>query len=588
MGELTRFGWSLMAPGVEADLSAGYIAVNSTVDYEKLCALDVLGLADLPSGDQSDVYREFQEQLTRDEREGWYETSLPWKDNHPLLPNNKSGSLGRLNSQVAKLHRAGKLEEYDAIIKEQLAERMVEPAPEPAVGREFYMPHRAVIKEKAESTKLRVVYDCSARAANGEPSLNDCLNSGPVLQNKLWEVLVRERFHPIAIAGDIRKAFLQVRIKESDRDALRFHWLRVLNSSEIQILRFSRALFGLAPSPFLLQGVIKQHLKSWSDRLPKSVEEILRSLYVDDLISGGTTVSEARELKRDAVTIFADGGFSLHKWHSNVPDLETTPQEQSLDSDGDTTYAKQQLEATAGEGCKILGLPWDKALDTLSIAIPEEAIPTKRGILAKIAGIYDPMGLISPVTLLGKFLYREACELKQAWDADFPKDLGSRWRKWESDLFPNVTVRRSLATFREPIDAIELRGFGDASGRGVAAAVYAVVCQASGTTQGLVAAKARLAKQGLTIPKLELVAGHMAVNLVDNVRRALAGFPVVSVHCWLDSTVALYWISGGGEYRLFVANRVQKIRACEVDEWRHVPSSQNPADLGSSPATSFS
>ena len=102
------------------------------------------------------------------------------------------------------------------------------------------------------------------------------------------------------------------------------------------------------------------------------------------------------------------------------------------------------------------------------------------------------------------------------------------------------------------------------------------------------AAKARLAKQGLTIPKLELVAGHMAVNLVDNVRRALAGFPVVSVHCWLDSTVALYWISGGGEYRLFVANRVQKIRACEVDEWRHVPSSQNPADLGSSPATSFS
>ena len=128
---------------------------------------------------------------------------------------------------------------------------------------------------------------------------------------------------------------------------------------------------------------------------------------------------------------------------------------------------------------------------------------------------------------------------------------------------------------------MELHSFGDASGQGVSAAVYAVVRQASGTTQGLVAAKERLAKQRLTIPRLELVAGHMAVNLVDNVRRALAGFPVASVCCWLDSTVALHWIRGGGEYRQFVANRVRKIGEHVIDEWRHVPTAQNPADLGS-------
>ena len=107
-----------------------------------------------------------------------------------------------------------------------------------------------------------------------------------------------------------------------------------------------------------------------------------------------------------------------------------------------------------------------------------------------------------------------------------------------------------------------------------------MVRQASGTTQELVTAKARLSKQGLTIPRLELVAGHMAINLVNNVRHALTGFPVASVHCWLDSAVALHWIRGGGEYRQFVANRVRKIRACEVNEWRHVPTDENPADLG--------
>ena len=153
--------------------------------------------------------------------------------------------------------------------------------------------------------------------------------------------------------------------------------------------------------------------------------------------------------------------------------------------------------------------------------------------------------------------------------------------RWDSSLPKNIVVKRALAPYQEPINEVELHAFGDASGSGVAAAVYAVVRQDSGTTQGLVAAKARLAKQRLTIPRLELVAGHMAANSVDNVRRALDGFPVVSVYCWLDSTVALHWIQGSGEYRQFVANRVRKIKEHRIDEWRHVPSDQNPADLGS-------
>lgn len=100
-------------------------------------------------------------------------------------------------------------------------------------------------------------------------------------------------------------------------------------------------------------------------------------------------------------------------------------------------------------------------------------MPTKRGILSKLASVGDPMGLVYPVTVQGKFLYREASELKQAWDAVLPKDL--QWKKWKSGLPAKSTVRRSLVTFPEHIDSIELHAFGDASGRGVAAAVYAVV-----------------------------------------------------------------------------------------------------------------
>jgi hypothetical protein len=111
-----------------------------------------------------------------------------------------------------------------------------------------------------------------------------------------------------------------------------------------------------------------------------------------------------------------------------------------------------------------------------------------------------------------------------------------------------------LAKYQEPVTSITLHAFGDASGNGVAATTYAVVSQPSGQTQGLVTAKARLAKQGLTIPRQELVAGHMAANLVTNVKEALEGFPVANSYCWLDSTVALHWIRDEGNYKQFVQN----------------------------------
>ena len=222
VAELTKFGWTIMSPGKEVDISSMLLTQTAAADYEQLCKLDVLGIQDTAIGDQADVYEEFKEQLTRS-AEGWYETGLPWKGNHPPLPNHKAGSLKRLENTVRKLENQGLLEQYDAIIKEQLVEGIVEPAEEQVIGREFYIPHKPVIRESAESTKLRIVYDASARAYDKAPSLNDCLHAGPPLQNQLWSVMVRARFHPVLTTGDMKQAFLQVRIRMQDRDAMRFH-----------------------------------------------------------------------------------------------------------------------------------------------------------------------------------------------------------------------------------------------------------------------------------------------------------------------------------------------------------------------------
>ena len=205
-GGVHRVGWALMSPGKDRDTSLELLSVSATADYDNLCVLDVLGLADA-TGEGGNVYSEFKEQLRRS-ADGWYETSLPWKGNHRPLPTNWEGSIRRMTSLVRKFKRTNMLDQYNIVIRDQISQVVVEEAPEEVSGREFYIPHRAVIREQAESTKLRVVYEASVREHDNAPSLNECLYTGPPLQNQLWSVIVRNRFHPVAIAGDLGKAFL--------------------------------------------------------------------------------------------------------------------------------------------------------------------------------------------------------------------------------------------------------------------------------------------------------------------------------------------------------------------------------------------
>ena len=129
------------------------------------------------------------------------------------------------------------------------------------------------MKETAETTKLRVVYDSSTKEFASNPSLNECLNPCPPLQNHLWDVLVRSRSFPILLTADFEKVFLQVRIRKDQRDSLRFHW-KAPGSDDVTAYRFTRTLFELTCSPFLLGGVWKEHLESWEKRYPTLVKEI--------------------------------------------------------------------------------------------------------------------------------------------------------------------------------------------------------------------------------------------------------------------------------------------------------------------------
>jgi hypothetical protein len=167
-------------------------------------------------------------------------------------------------------------------------------------------------------------------------------------------------------------------------------------------LRFTRVLFGLVSSAFLLGGVIDAHLSIWDESEAEVVAKLQNELYVDDLILGSTLVLKAKEIKEKALCIFEDACFKLHKWHSNERELEATEGQ-----DGDPTYAKQQLGMPEGGESSILRLEWNKEQDTVTVKMPtEKMVFTKRGILAKLAKTCDPLGFASPLKLTGKLIYR--------------------------------------------------------------------------------------------------------------------------------------------------------------------------------------
>ena len=148
-----------------------------------------------------------------------------------------------------------------------------------------------------ETTKLRIVYDGSARAQREDCSLNDCLQKGPNYIPKLFDVLIQFRWYRIAITADIEKTFLMVGIKEHDQDFLCLLWFEQPDDlhSEIVHLRFAQLIIGLCPSPAILGAVINQHLMRYKDDLPELVHQVETSLYIDDSAADADCLSNATQ-----------------------------------------------------------------------------------------------------------------------------------------------------------------------------------------------------------------------------------------------------------------------------------------------------
>ena len=263
-----------------------------------------------------------------------YEVGLPWKGDCLPQSNNYGMCVTRVRSLHSKLRSDTNLQkEYDNIIQEQKKNGIVEIVPQTehqtleegklSTRRIHYSPHHAVVFRDRETTKVRIVYDGSAKNCKDERSLNDCLEVGENYIPHIFEMLTRFLWNFVALTAHIEKAFLMVGIKSEDRDMLHFLWFKdpLAEKPEINEYRFNRLVFGLRPSPSILGETIAHHLNLYRQSEPEMYELLRRTLYVDDLLIGEENDENGFLVYQKSKKIMASGGFNLRKWNSNSQTL---------------------------------------------------------------------------------------------------------------------------------------------------------------------------------------------------------------------------------------------------------------------------
>nr|XP_022908644.1 uncharacterized protein LOC111419983 [Onthophagus taurus] len=425
-----------------------------------LWQLDVLGITD-PTEHKSrqevvSAARDFFNETVKINEDGRYEVNLPWLEAHPPLPDNYAMARRRLDKTVHKLEVNGLLESYDNIFQEWLSEGIIEEVLEDSrTNVAHYLPHRPVVKEDSATTKIRPVFDASAKEKNG-PSLNQCLETGPNLIELIPNMLHRFRQNKIGVTADIRKAFLQIGVDKGDRDFLRFLWRGP--GDEIRTYRHKRVVFGVSSSPFLLGATLEHHISKSLDRcdsgnVPYSrdtVSRLSRSFYVDNCIASVQTEQILRCFIEESSMIMEEARFDLRGWEFSrqicSPNYKHTP---------------------------LLGLEWDKRLDTLKLntdflkdleKLLQEPI-TKRVMLSLAQRVFDPIGFTCPATLLPKLMLQKTWEKKIGWDVSVDLEIEETFRNWVKELndLRTIEIPRWVRSGRGEAEQLSVHTFCDAS-----------------------------------------------------------------------------------------------------------------------------
>lgn len=581
----TVFGWVLLGQVNHNEGKFGgpsnfmvYPRIPLELTLPKFWEIEQIPDRSFQSPEDMECERLYQKTVRRDPT-GRYTVSLPFKGQEPDLGDTYFQAYRRFLNLENRLQKNPSIyASYCDFMKDYMdsGHMSILRREETRPLRSCYLPHHCVVKPDSVSTKLRVVWDASAKGPKGI-SLNDTLLPGPKLQKDIFSLLLLFRFHPVVFIADIKQMFRQILVQPSHRQFQRILW-RFSPQDPLSHWQLNTVTFGMSCSPFLAMRTLNELAEVEQRRFPEASKLIKSQIYMDDILGTCHSVEEALKLQKELIELLQAGGFELRKWASNCSELlDTVP---AADRQMPLVFDKDEPHFL-----KVLGLQWHPYSDTFSYECkPLERSCTKRTILSDIGRIFDPLGFLSPVLLLAKHIMQRLWCSHVDWDEKPPENIFSAWNKLKTELPELSRVSLSRRAVVSGFQRCELHGFCDASNNGYAAVIYFRVETHNNISLFLVCAKGRVAPlKSLSIPKLELCAAKLLADLILSVKKVYSFMIFSDICAWSDSQVALSWInSSPSRWKPFVANRVACIQEIiSFDSWRYVPSDQNPADCAS-------
>ena len=351
-----------------------------------------------------------------------------------------------------------------------------------------------------------------------------------------------------------------------------FLWRNDDANNSIQTLVMTAVSFGDRPAGTIAILALKKLALMFDKEYPDACKVIGESTYVDDII---------------------DSRSSHESVQTNIDNIETV---HSFKVKGWTISGVNNTEVDVNHKYeRVLGVVWDPVRDILcfNTEIKDfsddgkigECEFTKRIAFSMINRIYDPLGLISPVTVKGKMLLREltSIEPRLDWDSPIPSLYQIGWKRFNDDLkeLPNLSFPRCT----KPLDAIGnpiIVTFSDASEKIFGACSYIRWNISDGKfISFLLMSKNRVAPiRTLSIVRLELSAAVIATRIrrfiMDNCRLTIKRF----IHI-VDSEIVRSMIQKEAyRFNTIVGTRIGEIQTnSKPEEWFWLKGEENIADI---------
>lgn len=374
--------------------------------------------------------------------------------------------------------------------------------------------------------------------------------------------------------------YRQISLVPEDRKYQKILW-RFSKEEPIQTYEINTVMFGVKPAPYLAINATFCLADMEQDNYPVASKRVKTDFYVDDGMSGSDSIESAKTLQQELNGLFNAGHMCLRKWASNKEAaLEGIPPENRAISQSMTLKTDQTV--------KTLGMKWTPATDLLNFTIDlsklsHEDLTTKRKLVSDASKLYDPCGLLAPITIKAKIMMQNTFKSKIGWDDHIDVKLQTEWNEYRDQLplIKQIKIDRWLKLC--PSSIVCLHGFCDASDDGFSAGIYIIQTLNEKITSSLVCAKTRVAPiEPVCTARLELCGALLLARLASRIEKNL-NIKKENIYLWTDSSIVWYWInSHPSRFQVYVAHRVHEIQQLyPAKHWRHVRTHENPADIAS-------